>query len=88
VDGVMSELLVYDRRPEDQFIEVRETVSRTVEIVGKSIQMLHRSISLLKLFSEKMVATVATNLEISGKSTRTLGILFFEIATLPGGRSR
>jgi len=77
----MSELLVYNRRPEDQFIEVRETVSRTVEISGKSTRTLHRAISLLKLFSEKMVATVATNLEISRKSIRTLGIPFFEIAT-------
>jgi hypothetical protein len=48
VDGVMSELLVYDRRPEDQFIEVRETVSRIVEISGKSIRTLLRTISLLK----------------------------------------
>jgi hypothetical protein len=64
------------------------TVVTIAEISGKSTWMMFRKISLLKLFSEKMVATVATNLEISGKSIRTLEIPFFEIATLPGGRSR
>jgi ParB family chromosome partitioning protein len=56
VDGVMSELLVYDRRPEDQFIEVRETVSRTVEIVGKTTRTMYNGLSLLKLSDEIQTA--------------------------------
>jgi hypothetical protein len=52
----MTELLIYDRRPEDQSIEVRETVSRIVEIIGKTVRTLHRMLSLLKLFPEIQAA--------------------------------
>jgi hypothetical protein len=62
---VMSELLVYDRRPEDQFIEVRETVSRIVEIVGKSTRTLLRTISLLKNPDEIQSAIREENLPVS-----------------------
>jgi hypothetical protein len=65
VDGVMNELLVYDRRPEDQFIEVRETVSRTVEIVGKTARTLYNGISLLKLSPEIQAAIRAGALQVS-----------------------
>ena len=65
VDGVMSELLVYDRRPEDQFIEVRETVSRTVEIVGKTTRTMYNGLLLLKLSSEIQAAIRAGTLPVS-----------------------
>jgi ParB family transcriptional regulator, chromosome partitioning protein len=65
VDGVMSELLIYDRRPEDQFIEVRETVSRTVEIVGKTARTLFNAISLLKLPPEIQAAIREEKLPVS-----------------------
>jgi hypothetical protein len=65
VDGVMSELLVYDRRPEDQFIEVRETVSRIVEIVGKTTRTMYNGISLLKNSDEIQTAIREGNLPVS-----------------------
>ncbi|MCX5811140.1 MAG: ParB/RepB/Spo0J family partition protein [Proteobacteria bacterium] len=65
VDGVMSELLVYDRRPEDQFVEVRETVSRIVEIVGKTTRTLYNMISLLKLSDEIQAAIREGKLPVS-----------------------
>jgi hypothetical protein len=65
VDGVMSELLVYDRRPEGQFIEVRETVSRIVEIVGKTTRTMYNGISLLKNSDEIQTAIREGNLPVS-----------------------
>lgn len=49
VDGVMNDLIKYDRRPDDLTQEIVETVSTISEIAGKSIRMLSRTISLLKL---------------------------------------
>ncbi|MCX5808450.1 MAG: ParB/RepB/Spo0J family partition protein, partial [Proteobacteria bacterium] len=48
VDGVMSELVVYERRPGDQLEEIRETFSRISEISGKTIRTLYNGLSLLK----------------------------------------
>ena len=58
----MSELVSYDRRPEDLSKEIAETVSAIVVIVGKSIQSMHRAISLLKLSDEIRTAIRAGNL--------------------------
>ena len=52
----MSELVHYDRRPEDISKEIAETFSAIAEISGKSIQSLYRSISLLKLPDEIQTA--------------------------------
>ncbi|MCX5816102.1 MAG: hypothetical protein NTX75_07650 [Proteobacteria bacterium] len=52
VGSPTSDLVAYDRRPEDLPEEVAPTVGAMVEITGKSIQTLHREISLLKLFDE------------------------------------
>ena len=49
VDGIMSELMNYDRRPEDVSKEFAATVAATIEISGKSTRTLHRTMSLLKL---------------------------------------
>jgi len=49
LDGVMSELMNYDRRPEDVSKEFAATVAATIEISGKSTRTLHRTMSLLKL---------------------------------------
>ena len=59
------------------------TVVTIIKISGKSIQALHRAISLLKLSSEEpeLSATFAEILNIVGKSILTLGIPSFEIAT-------
>jgi hypothetical protein len=48
-----------------------ETFSVIAKISGKSIWTLYRTILILILISEKVVATVATNLKISEKSTMT-----------------
>jgi len=58
-------LLVYDRRPEGQFIEVRETVSRIVEIVGKTTRTMYNGISLLKNSDEIQTAIREGNLPVS-----------------------
>jgi ParB family chromosome partitioning protein len=48
-DGVLSELVVYERRQEDLPQEIRVTVTQISEIVGKSIKTIFNAISLLKL---------------------------------------
>ena len=48
VDGVMNELVNYDRRPEDLSKEIADTLSAIAEISGKSIRTLSRTLSLLK----------------------------------------
>jgi hypothetical protein len=50
--GVISELVRYDRRPEDLPKEFAETVSTIVKIVGKSTKTLYSTLSLLKLVPE------------------------------------
>ncbi|MCX5813385.1 MAG: ParB/RepB/Spo0J family partition protein [Proteobacteria bacterium] len=52
VDGVMSELVRYTRKPETLSEEIVNTVLTISEIAGKSIMTVHRTISLLKLSSE------------------------------------
>ncbi|MCX5805262.1 MAG: hypothetical protein NT010_04220 [Proteobacteria bacterium] len=49
LDGVMSEIVSYNRRIEDVSDEIADTVSAISEIVGKSTRTLHHTISLLKL---------------------------------------
>jgi len=49
LDGVMSELVNYDRGSEYAANGFSETVSEIVEIVGKTTRTLFRTISLLKL---------------------------------------
>jgi hypothetical protein len=54
VDGVISELVRYDRRPEDLSKEIADTVSAISQFSGKSIKTLSRTILLLKLSSEEL----------------------------------
>ncbi|MCX5814564.1 MAG: ParB/RepB/Spo0J family partition protein [Proteobacteria bacterium] len=56
VDGVMSEFVSYDRRPEDLPKEIADTLSAIAEICGKSTRTLLRTISLLKLSDEIQAA--------------------------------
>ncbi|MCX5809713.1 MAG: hypothetical protein NTX36_10150, partial [Proteobacteria bacterium] len=65
VDGVMSELVNYERSPSYLQDGVSDTVSETVEIAGKTVRTLHRMISLLKLSDEIQVAIRAGNLHVS-----------------------
>jgi hypothetical protein len=69
VDGVMSELMYYDRRPEDVSKEFAATVAATLEISGKSIKTLFNGISLLKLSPEIQAEIRAGNLPV-----RTIGV--------------
>ena len=48
VDGVMNDLIKYDRRPDDLTKEVVETFSTISEIAGKSIKTLFNGFSLLQ----------------------------------------
>jgi len=65
VDGVMNELVNYDRRPEDLSNEIADTLSATAEISGKSIRTLSRTISLLKLPPEIQAEIKSGNLPVS-----------------------
>jgi hypothetical protein len=65
VDGVMSELVNYDRRPEDLSGEIADTLSAIAEISGKSIRTLSRTISLLKLSPEIQAEIRLGNLPVS-----------------------
>ena len=56
MDGVMSELVSYDRRPEDLPEEIALTVRAIIEITGKSIRTLISTISFLKLSSKELSA--------------------------------
>jgi hypothetical protein len=49
LDGVMSDLVGYDRRPEDLLKEFADTVPAIAEISAKSTRTMLRTISLLKL---------------------------------------
>jgi len=70
LDGVMSELVNYNRSPDYVSQEVSLTVRETLEISAKSIQTLHRTISLLKLVP-KIQDTIA-----AGKLSVSQGYLF------------
>ena len=65
VDGAMSELVVYLRRPEDLLQEIRATVAQIFEISGKSIRTLFNVLSLLKLSPEIQAEIRSGNLPVS-----------------------
>ena len=65
VDGVMSELTSYNRRPENVPEEVAFTLKAIIEISGKSIPTMFRTISLLKLPSEIQTAVSDGTLPVS-----------------------
>ncbi|MCX5811164.1 MAG: hypothetical protein NT178_01265, partial [Proteobacteria bacterium] len=65
IDGVMSELVMYNRRPEDLPEEIAINVIAISEISGKSIMTLHRTISLLKLSPEIQAEIRSGNLPVS-----------------------
>jgi ParB family chromosome partitioning protein len=65
VDGVMSELVSYKRRPEDLPEGVAPTVGAIMEITGKSITTLYNGLSLLKLFPEIQAAIRQATLPVS-----------------------
>jgi ParB family transcriptional regulator, chromosome partitioning protein len=56
VDGAMNDLTSYNRRPEDVPEEVAFTLKAIIEISGKSIPTLFRTLSLLKLPPEIQAA--------------------------------
>jgi hypothetical protein len=61
VDGVMSELVSYEMRPEDLSKEIAATVAAILEIVGKSIRPLSRMLSIfLKGFGQKILSLAET----------------------------
>jgi hypothetical protein len=65
VDGVMNDLTSYNRRLEDVPEEVAFTVKAIIEISGKSIPTLFRTLSLLKLSDEIQAAIQQGNLPVS-----------------------
>ena len=65
VDGVMNELMSYNRRPDSVSEEIAETVSAIVEISGKTARTLYNGLSLLKLPSAIQVAIRAGTLPVS-----------------------
>jgi hypothetical protein len=65
VNGVMNELTSYNRRPEDVPEEIAFTVKAIIEVSGKSIPTLFRTLSLLKLFDEIQMAIQQGNLPVS-----------------------
>ena len=65
VDGVVSELVSYNRRPEDLPEEIAVTVTAIFEISGKSIKTLFNMISLLKLPPEIQAEIRSGNLPVS-----------------------
>ncbi|MCX5810296.1 MAG: ParB/RepB/Spo0J family partition protein [Proteobacteria bacterium] len=65
VDGVMSELVNYNRSPKYVSEEVSFTVKETSEISGKSYPTLFRTISLLKLPDEIQAAIRTGTLPVS-----------------------
>ena len=65
VDGVMSDLVSYNRSPDYISQEISITVIEIYKIVGKSIITLHRTISLLKLSPEIQAEIRSGNLPVS-----------------------
>jgi ParB-like chromosome segregation protein Spo0J len=65
LDGVMTDLVVYLRRPEDLPQEIRATVAQIFEISGKSIRTLYNGLSLLKLAPPVQEAILEEKLPLS-----------------------
>ncbi|MCX5813433.1 MAG: hypothetical protein NT178_12965 [Proteobacteria bacterium] len=65
VAGAMSELVRYNFKPETLPEEIVLTVRTISKISAKSIQTMHRTISLLKLHPEIQAAIQAGNLSVS-----------------------
>ncbi|MCX5813122.1 MAG: hypothetical protein NT178_11335 [Proteobacteria bacterium] len=65
MDGVMSELVMYNRRPEDLPEEIATTFVAISKIAAKSISTLFNIISLLKLSPEIQAEIQAGNLPVS-----------------------
>ncbi|OQB67485.1 MAG: Chromosome-partitioning protein Spo0J [Deltaproteobacteria bacterium ADurb.Bin135] len=65
LDGVMSELVKYEMKPESLSKEIVDTVSTISQISAKSTRTLLRTISLLKLFPEIQAAIRAGTLPVS-----------------------
>ena len=65
LDGVMNDLTSYNRRPEDVPEEVAFTVKAIIEVSGKSIPTLFRTLSLLKLSPEIRTAILEGTLQFS-----------------------
>jgi ParB-like chromosome segregation protein Spo0J len=65
VEGVMSELVRYNLKPETLPEEIVLTLRTISEISAKSIQTLHRTISLLKLSPEIQAEIRSGNLPVS-----------------------
>ena len=61
----MSELVVYERRPEDLSKAIADTLSAIAEISGKSIKTLFNGISLLKLSDEIQTAIRTGTFQVS-----------------------
>jgi hypothetical protein len=70
LDGVMSELVNYNRSPECVSEDFSANVAEKSEISVKSIRTLHRTISLLKLVSK------IQDVIFSGKLPVSQGYLF------------
>jgi len=65
VDGVMSELVNYDKKPEDLSKEIAETVSAIVVIVVKTTRTVFNGLSILKTPDEIQAAIQQGNLPVS-----------------------
>jgi len=65
VNGLMNELILYKRRPDDLSDQFVPTVGTIIEITGKSITTLYNGISLLKLSPEIQEAISAGTLQVS-----------------------
>jgi len=65
VDGVMSDLVKYEMKPESLSEEIVDTLSTTAEISGKSTRTILRTISLLKLPPEIQAEIRTGNLPVS-----------------------
>ncbi|MCX5808073.1 MAG: ParB/RepB/Spo0J family partition protein [Proteobacteria bacterium] len=65
VDGVMSDLVKYEMKPESLLKIIVDTVSTISEISGKSTRTLLRTISLLKLSPEIQAEIRSGNLPVS-----------------------
>ena len=65
VDGVMNELMSYNRRPDSVSEEIAETVSAILQISGKTARTLYNGLSLLKNPPEIQEAIRTENLPVS-----------------------
>ncbi|MCX5806850.1 MAG: ParB/RepB/Spo0J family partition protein [Proteobacteria bacterium] len=65
VNGVMNELVSYDRRPDGVSAEIAATFAAILEISGKSTKTLFNGLSLLKLSPEIQAEIRSGNLPVS-----------------------